>query len=46
MKLAGAAGDPDVIADSSRTSTMLEVLLLQDAQIIGHKLSELALRRR
>lgn len=46
MKLAGSGRDPEVIADSSRTSTMIEVLLLQDAQIIGHKLSDLALRRR
>ncbi len=46
MRLAGSADEPDLIALTSRTSTVIETLLLPDSQIVGHRLSDLAIRRR
>ena len=46
LRLAGPSGEPDLIAQTSRTSTVIEALLLPDAQIIGHRISDLAIRRR
>ncbi|MEO6388304.1 MAG: SLC13 family permease [Croceibacterium sp.] len=46
LQLAGPASEPDVIAQSTRGSTVIEALLLPDAKIIGRKFSDLAIRRR
>ncbi|MXO58363.1 SLC13 family permease [Altererythrobacter salegens] len=46
MRLAGPDDEPDLIALTSRTSTVIEALLLPDAQIVGHRFSDLAIRRR
>lgn len=46
LRLAGPSDEPDLIAQTSRTSTVIEALLLPDAKIIGRRLADLAIRRR
>ncbi|GGD85111.1 SLC13 family permease [Croceicoccus mobilis] len=46
LQLAGKSGEPGMLVEGTRSTTITEALILPDAQVVGHRINDLSLCER